>query len=209
MKLYSYFRSSAAYRVRIALNLKKLDHELVPVNLLKSEQTGSDYKGINPQGLVPTLEVESGRLSQSMAMLEWLEETCPEPAIIPGDAWQKAQIRSLANLISCDIHPLNNLRVLKTLQAELGATDEQKTQWYQHWIQVGFDAFEQQLGDSDFCVGDTPTLADICLVPQVYNALRFKVPLTDYPKIRKIYQHCNELKAFIDASPEQQPDSTL
>ncbi|KEQ16197.1 maleylacetoacetate isomerase [Endozoicomonas numazuensis] len=209
MKLYSYFRSSAAYRVRIALNLKRLDHELVPVNLLKSEQTGNDYKRIQPQGLVPALEVDNGRLIQSMAMLEWLEETCPEPAIIPGDAWQKAQIRSLANIISCDIHPLNNLRVLKYLKSEFEVSDEQKTEWYQHWIKTGFDAFEQQLGDDLFCIGDTPTLADICLIPQVYNALRFNVPLTEYPKIRRIHQHCNELKAFIDASPEQQPDSTL
>ncbi|MGI9278250.1 MAG: maleylacetoacetate isomerase [Endozoicomonas sp.] len=209
MKLYSYFRSSAAYRVRIALNLKKLDHELIPVNLLKSEQTGDEYKSIHPQGLVPTLEVENDTLIQSMAILEWLEETCPEPAIIPGDAWQRARIRSLANIISCDVHPLNNLRILKYLKSEFEVSDDQKSAWYQHWIKTGFDAFEQQLGDDSFCIGDTPTLADICLTPQVYNALRFNVPLTDYPKIRKIHQHCNELKAFIDASPEQQPDSTL
>ncbi|WP_257255623.1 MULTISPECIES: maleylacetoacetate isomerase [unclassified Endozoicomonas] len=209
MKLYSYFRSSAAYRVRIALNLKGLDHELIPVNLLKSEQTKEQYKSIQPQGLVPAMAVGNNRLIQSMAILEWLEETCPEPTIIPGDVWQKAQIRSLANIISCDIHPLNNLRVLKYLKSEFAVSDEQKNQWYQHWIKAGFEAYEQQLGDDYFCIGDTPTLADICLIPQVYNALRFKVSLTDYPKIQAVHQHCNELKAFIDASPEQQPDSTL
>ncbi|WP_252180347.1 maleylacetoacetate isomerase [Endozoicomonas sp. 4G] len=209
MRLYSYFRSSAAYRVRIALNLKEVDHELIPVNLLKSEQKGDDYKNIQPQGLVPALAVGNKRLIQSMAILEWLEDSYPEPAIIPGDAWQKSQIRSLANLISCDIHPLNNLRVLNYLKSEFEMTDEQKAHWYQHWIKTGFDAFEQLLGNSRFCIGDTPTLADICLVPQVYNALRFNVPLTDYPNIQRIYQQCNELNAFIDASPEQQPDSTL
>jgi maleylacetoacetate isomerase len=207
MKLYSYFRSSAAYRVRIALNLKKLDHELVPVNLLKSEQTSDAYKVINPMGLVPALEVGDQSMTQSLAMLEWLEEEYPEPAIIPGNSGQKALVRSLAYTVCCDIHPLNNLRVLKYLQGELDIDDEQKGRWYQHWIREGFVALEQQLPDGPFCVGDSPTLADICLIPQVYNALRFKVPMNEFPKIKAIYQHCNELKAFVDASPEQQPDS--
>ncbi|MFY8275239.1 maleylacetoacetate isomerase [Pseudoalteromonas sp. SSDWG2] len=207
MKLYSYFRSSAAYRVRIALNLKELEHDIVPVNLLKSEQQGDDYLQKNVQGLLPALETEEGVLGQSLAILEWLDETTDHAPLISGNAWQKAQIRNLAYAIAVDIHPLNNLRVLKYLTNELQVTEEQKTTWYQDWITTGFDKVEKMLGDGPFCFGDTPTLADVCLIPQVYNALRFKTPMENYPKIMAIYTHCNTLKAFSDAAPEQQIDA--
>ncbi len=207
MKLYSYFRSSAAYRVRIALNLKGLTHEIVPVNLLKSEQQGEQYLEKNVQGLLPALETDQGMLGQSLAILEWLEDTTETTPILPSDPWQKAQVRNLAYAIAIDIHPLNNLRVLKYLTNELQVTDEQKTKWYQDWIMTGFDKVEKMLGDTAFCCGEQPTLADICLVPQVYNALRFKTPMDNYPKIMAIYNHCNTLKAFSDAAPEQQIDA--
>ena len=207
MKLYSYFRSSAAYRVRIALNLKNVSHDIVPVNLLKSEQQGEQYLEKNLQGLLPALETKQGVLGQSLAILEWLDETQPQAALLPGNAWQKAQVRNLAYAIAVDIHPLDNLRVLKYLSGELNVSDEQKTTWYQHWIITGFDKVEKMLGDTPFCCGEEPTLADICLVPQVYNALRFKTPMDNYPKIMAIYNHCNTLKAFSDAAPEQQSDA--
>ncbi len=207
MKLYSYFRSSAAYRVRIALNLKGLTHDIVPVNLLKSEQQGEQYLEKNIQGLLPALETEQGMLGQSLAILEWLEETTDTTPILPSDPWQKAQVRNLAYAIAVDIHPLNNLRVLKYLTNELAVTDEQKTKWYQDWIMTGFDKVEKMLDDTAFCCGEEPTLADICLVPQVYNALRFNTPMDNYPKIMAIYNHCNTLKAFTDAAPEQQIDA--
>ncbi|TMP31781.1 maleylacetoacetate isomerase [Pseudoalteromonas rubra] len=207
MKLYTYFRSSAAYRVRIALNLKQLDHELVPVNLLKSEQQGAEYLSKNAQGLLPALETEQGMLAQSLAILEWLEETFDATPLLPADAWQKAQVRNFSYAIACDIHPIDNLRVLKYLSNELSVSDEQKNTWYQHWVIEGFKKLEVMLGDDAFCFGDTPTLADVCLVPQVYNALRFKVDMSEFPKIARIYEHCNTLSAFIEAAPENQPDA--
>ncbi|MCO7190511.1 MULTISPECIES: maleylacetoacetate isomerase [unclassified Pseudoalteromonas] len=207
MKLYTYFRSSAAYRVRIALNLKQLDHELVPVNLLKSEQQGADYLSKNAQGLLPALETEQGMLAQSLAILEWLEDAFDAAPLLPDDAWQKAQVRNFSYAIACDIHPIDNLRVLKYLSNELSVSDEQKNTWYQHWVIEGFKKLEVMLGDDAFCFGDTPTLADVCLVPQVYNALRFNVDMSDFPKIARIYEHCNTLPAFIQAAPENQPDA--
>jgi len=211
MKLYSYYRSSAAYRVRIALNLKGLDYETVAVNLLKGEEQGDDYRRINPQGLVPVLEVDGQLLAQSMAILEYLEETRPEPPLLPGDPLQRAQVRALANIVACDIHPLNNLRVLKYLATELQAEDEQKNRWYCHWIDEGFRAFEQRLQDldsGDYCFGNSPTLADVLLIPQVYNARRFRVDMTRYPRIERIEQHCLGLEAFARAIPENQPDAS-
>ncbi|WP_163370046.1 maleylacetoacetate isomerase [Endozoicomonas acroporae] len=207
MKLYSYFRSSAAYRVRIALNLKALDYQQSAINLLKGEQNSEEYQQINPLGLVPTFTTDKGMLTQSLAIIEWLEESFPEPSIIPGDPWKKAQLRSLAYQISCDIHPINNLRILKYLQQELAVSDDAKTQWYQHWIHSGLTALEAQLDDQPFCCSAQPSIADICLVPQVFNALRFKMNMSDFPKIHKIYQHCNTQPAFIDAAPENQPDA--
>ncbi|CAI89377.1 maleylacetoacetate isomerase [Pseudoalteromonas translucida] len=210
MKLYSYFRSSAAYRVRIALNLKNIDHELVGVNLLKSEQLGAAYLDKNPQGLLPALETADGVLGQSLAILEYLEESHPNTApLLFGNAWQKAQIRNLSYAIACDIHPLDNLRVLKYLSNELGVDDEAKNTWYRHWVEVGFEKVEQLLDSNNaFCVGEQPSLADVCLVPQVFNAIRFNVNMAAYPKIAAIYERCNKLDAFIDAAPQNQPDAT-
>ncbi|KAF7781916.1 maleylpyruvate isomerase [Pseudoalteromonas rubra] len=207
MKLYTYFRSSAAYRVRIALNLKELDHELIPVNLLKSEQQGTDYLSKNNQGLLPALETDQGVLAQSLAILEWLEEAYEAAPLLPADSWEKAQVRNFCYAIACDIHPIDNLRVLKYLSNELSVSDEQKNTWYRHWVIEGFKKLEVMLGDSLFCFGDKPTLADVCLVPQVYNALRFKVDMNDFPKIARIYEHCNTLPAFNDAAPEHQADA--
>ncbi|CAM3753732.1 MULTISPECIES: maleylacetoacetate isomerase [Pseudoalteromonas] len=209
MKLYTYFRSSAAYRVRIALNLKEIEHQLVTVNLLKSEQQSEQYLDKNPQGLLPALETDQGVLAQSMAILEYLEETYPQTPLLFGDAWQKAQIRNLCYAIACDIHPIDNLRVLKYLSNELGVDDDAKNAWYRHWVEVGFEKLERLLdNDNDFCVGDKPSLADVCLVPQVFNAYRFNVDMTAYPKIAAIYERCNKLDAFIDAAPQNQPDAT-
>ena len=208
MKLYSYFRSSAAYRVRIALNLKKIDHELAIVNLLKSEQLEEGYLTLNPQGLLPALETDEGVLGQSLAILEWLDETYPQSPLISGSAWQKAQIRNLSFAIACDIHPMNNLRVLKYLSNELKVDDDAKNTWYKHWVEVGFDKIEILLGDDDYCVGNKPSLADVCLVPQVFNAIRFNVDMSRYPKIAAIYERSNKLDAFNDAAPQNQPDAT-
>lgn len=208
MKLYSYFRSSAAYRVRIAMNLKGIDYEMAPVNLLTGEQKSDDYKQLNAEGLVPALETDQGVLTQSLAILEWLEELYPDPSIFPGDAWLRARARSLAYAVSCDIHPVNNLRVLKYLQSEMQQSDESKITWYKHWINTGFTALEQKLTKQTYCCGKQPSVADICLVPQVFNALRFKVDMESYPKISGVYERCNRLKPFIDAAPENQPDAT-
>lgn len=207
MKLYTYFRSSAAYRVRIALNLKGLSHELEGVNLLKSEQQGDAYLSKNSQGLLPALETEQGVLAQSLAILEWLEETHTDTPLLPADAWQKAQVRSFCYAIACDIHPIDNLRVLKYLASELGASDEQKNTWYRHWIIEGFKKLEQTVSEGPFCFGDKVTLADLCLVPQVFNALRFNVDMGQFPKLLAIYEHCNTLPAFIAAKPENQADA--
>ena len=178
-----------------------------PVNLLKNEQNDDAYTSQNPEGLVPCLETGQGVLSQSLAILEWLEEQYPLPAILPADSWQKAKARSFAYAISCDIHPVNNLRILKYLQGELHQGDEQKKQWYKHWVETGFNSLEMQVGNTDFCCSDSPTIADICLAPQVFNALRFKIDMSAYPRLLGIYERCNELQAFIDAAPENQPDA--
>lgn len=210
MKLYSYHRSSAAYRVRIALNLKGLPYDYIPVNLLHSEHKSGAYMARNPQGLVPALELEGGELlAQSIAILEWLEESCPPPMLLPGDPLQRARVRSLVNNIACDIHPLNNLSVMNYLRAELGAGDDDIHRWYCNWVDRGFRAIEQSLAATmgDCCFGDEPTLADVCLIPQVYNAYRFKVPMEHYPNIRQVVQHCNSLEAFARAAPEAQPDA--
>ncbi|UTA47010.1 maleylacetoacetate isomerase [Simiduia sp. 21SJ11W-1] len=208
MKLYGYFRSSAAYRVRIALNLKGLSAEQVPVSLIKGEQQGA-YRELNPQGLVPALGTEQGLLTQSLAIIEYLESLHPTPALLPGDAWQQAQIRAFALSLACDVHPLNNLRVLKYLTDDLALNENQKNAWYAHWIQTGFTALETQLAEhaGDYCFGIRPSLADVCLIPQVYNAKRFNVDLGAFPTILRIYEHCNTQPAFQAAQPEQQPDA--
>ncbi len=215
MKLYSYWRSSAAYRVRIALNLKGLEYDSQYVNMLRDggEQLKTAYREINPQQLVPALECEDGTLTQSMAIIEYLDEQYPaSPALLPADNAGRARVRALAQAIACEVHPLNNLRVLKYLVNELGISEEQKMSWYHHWLREGFSALEQMLADSEetgrFCHGDTPGLADICLIPQLYNARRFKVELEPFPTIRRIEQACQQLQPFLNAAPEAQGDAT-
>lgn len=211
IKLYSYWRSSAAYRIRIALNLKRLEHEIVPVNMVKDggEQHSDEYKSINPQGLVPTLIDDTVTLTQSMAILEYLEEKYPAPSLLPNTLSGKAFARQIAQTIACDIHPLDNLRVLKYLSGTLKVDDDEKNQWYHHWIIKGFDAIEAWLSSNSgpYCLGDEVTIADTCLIPQLYNAHRFKVPLDKYPKLLEIEQACLKLDAFDKAVPENQPDA--
>ncbi|MFW1755001.1 maleylacetoacetate isomerase [Acinetobacter wanghuae] len=212
MQLYTYFRSSAAYRVRIALNLKGLNAELIPVHLVNNggEQHSEAYKAVNPSELVPTLVEDDFNLSQSLSILEYLDEQYPEAALLPQDAQQRALVRAFSLAIACDIHPLNNLRVLQYLTGTLNVTDEQKTEWYKHWVETGFKTLEALLKESNgkFCFGDQATIADCCLIPQVYNALRFNIDLSAYPKIASIYQHCNTLAAFQNAAPEAQQEAT-
>ena len=214
MKLFTYYRSSAAYRVRIALNIKGLNVEAVPVHLVKDggQQKAPEYLDKNPQGLVPLLELDDeSSITQSLAMIEYLDELHPEPSLIPGDALERAQVRALSLAIACDIHPLNNLRVLQYLTRELGSSDEQKNQWYQHWIQQGFTAVEKTLSQTslngEFCITEQPTMADCCLIPQAYNAQRFKVDMSPYPLISSINEHCLSLPAFAQAAPAKQADA--
>lgn len=211
MKLYGYYRSSAAYRVRIALNLKGLDYEQEGVHLRKREQSAPAYLDLNPQALVPTLVDGDEILTQSLAILEYLEETHPDPALLPHDVSGRARIRALANIVACDIHPLNNLRVLTYLTNDLGVSEDDKNRWYQHWIAKGLGSLEAMLAGHDqtglFCHGDTPTLADVCLVPQVYNAQRFDCDLSGYPTVTSINDACLKLPAFDAAVPEKQPDA--
>jgi maleylacetoacetate isomerase/maleylpyruvate isomerase len=212
MKLYTYFRSSAAYRVRIALNLKGLAYESVPVHLLRDggEQKQAAYKNLNPLGLVPTLETESTVFTQSLAIIEWLDESYPDQPLLPAHADARAQVRAIAHTIACDIHPLNNLRVLGYLTNTLEVTDEQKNAWYSHWIAEGLLAVERLLvttgSTGRYCYGDTPTMADCCLVPQVFNARRFSCTLDHLPNICAIVKACDDLEPFQAASPAQQAD---
>lgn len=211
MKLYGYWRSSAAYRVRIALNLKQLSYDNIPVHLVKNggEQHSADYKALNPAELVPTLLDNNLSLNQSLAIIEYLEQKYPEPRVLPADPATKAKARALALDIACDIHPLNNLRVLQYLTGPLALTDEQKQAWVIHWLEVGFSGVEQRLATcaGQFCVGDEVSLADICLVPQVYNAKRFGLDMALYPRINAIVERCLQLEAFKLAAPEAQPDA--
>lgn len=206
MKLYDYFRSSTAYRIRIALNLKGLDAEKIPVNLLEGAQKADDYKKLNPMASVPTLIDDGHTLTQSMAILEYLEEIHPTPPLLPKTPHERARARAMANLVAIDIHPLNNLRVLKYLTGELGISEEQKMTWYRHWIANGFTALETLLtttpGIGTFCHGDTPTFADICLIPQVYNANRFECDMIPFPTITRINEECQKLDAFKKAHPD-------
>lgn len=213
MKLYSYFRSSAAYRVRIALNFKGLDTQIIPVHLLRDggEQKKPDYLRVNPTGLVPTLVDGDITIAQSMAILEYLEETHPEPALLPADAPGRARVRAIAQTIACDIHPLNNLRVLRYLKNTLEVGNTQRDEWYRHWVGLGLSAIEDMLVQSAqtgrFCHGDQPTLADILLVPQVFNARRLNCDLSAMPNIVRIDAECNTLEPFIVAAPARQPDA--
>ena len=211
MKLYNYFRSSTSFRVRIALNLKGLAYDYHSVHLLKGDHRGAAYLAINPQGGVPSLELADGRrITQSLAILEYLEETTPEPPLLPADPLGRARVRSLAYGVACDIHPLNNLRVLVRLR-EMGQDEAGVAAWARHWIGTEFAALEQRLAQEPetgrFCHGDSPGLADICLVPQVVGAARFDCDLAPYPTIRRINEACLALEAFAQAHPSRQPDT--
>ena len=207
MILYSYFRSSAAYRVRIALHFKAIDFQLNATNLLENEQQSTEYLAINPQGLIPAIKLDNGEvISQSSAIIEWLEECYPEPALFPDIAQDRAKVRALRASIACDIHPLNNLRVLHYLKNDLNLNDQQKNHWYQHWITLGFSALEQTISGS-YSFADSISMADLYLIPQVYNALRFKVDISPFPNILTVYNNCNKHQAFIDAHPDNQPDN--
>lgn len=213
IRLYSFWRSSAAFRVRIALNLKGLEYETVPVDLRKDggEQHAAPFAELNPQELLPVLLHGHRILRQSMAIIEYLDETWPEPPLMPAVARDRQRVRALAQAIACEIHPLANLRVLQHLGDAFGAGEAQREAWTRHWIAAGFAGFEKLLADNpstgEFCEGDVPTMADCLLVPQVYNAQRFQVDLAPYPCIRRIHAACLGLEAFRKAAPEQQPDA--
>jgi maleylpyruvate isomerase len=213
MKLYTFFRSSASYRVRIALNLKGLHYEQAPIHLRRGggEQLKPAYKAINPQALVPALEDEGQIFSQSLAIIEYLEERYPEPPLLPSDAAERAVVRSMALLIACEVHPIQNLRVLNHLKSDHKQSDDDTIRWARHWINLGLSALEQMIipvtEPGDFCFGKRPTMADICLVPQLGNARRFGVDLSAYPKLLAIESACMSIPAFADAAPEHQPDA--
>ncbi len=213
MRLHSYFRSSASYRVRIALNLKGLPYELVPVHLLKDggEQHTESFRALNPDALVPVLENEGVALTQSLAIIEYLEETYPTPALLATNAIDRAWQRSVALMIACDIHPINNLRILQYLTNDLHVSEEDKNKWYRHWCEQGLAAIERMLVNDvrvgRYCYGDSPSLADCFLIPQIANAKRLQCNLTDMPTLLRINDACLQLDAFIHASPAQQPDA--
>jgi maleylpyruvate isomerase len=213
MKLYTYFRSSAAYRVRIALNLKGLQYDAIPVHLLRGggEQLQETYRSINPSGLVPAFQDEYITLTQSMAILEYLEDAHPQVPIMPKDAIERARVRELAQIIACDIHPVNNLRVLRYLVHELKVSEEQKSAWYRHWLVGGLEVLEKHLARDPsagpLCHGRTPTIADCFLVPQVFNAQRQGIDVSVYPNIARINALCIEIPAFVKAHPSNQPDA--
>lgn len=204
--LYDYYRSSAAYRVRIALNLKRVDYERRVVNLLEGEQRSEDYRALNPMGLVPMLEIDGLRLTQSLAIINYLDLRFPNQPLIPAMAAERAHVVSMCLTIACDIHPLNNLRVLKYLKNELGHSQEEVDRWYAHWISEGLPALEAMAAPKagKFLFGDGPSGADVCLVPQLYNARRFNVPLDDYPTLLRAEENANKLDAFAAAHPDRQ-----
>lgn len=209
IRLYSYWRSSAAYRVRIALNLKGLSYETVSVSLAPgvAEHRAEAYRTINPQMLVPFLQDDKISIAQSMAILEYLEENYPATPLLPHGEPMRSEVRAFCNLIACDIHPLNNLRVQQYIKTRLGADDQAARDWYDHWVHEGFAPAEELAGEGPFVFGDAPTLADALLVPQMYNARRFEVPIEAFPKLVRIVDACNELSAFKKAAPELQPDA--
>ncbi len=220
MKLHNYFRSSASFRVRIALALKGLPYEYVAVSLLKGDHLRDDYRAMSPEALVPLLEVDGLRLSQSMAIIEYLDETRPESPLLPKDAVGRAQVRALAQVIACEIHPLNNLRVLKYLARDLKVDEDAKNTWYRHWVRQGLESFERQLlavdahraaaglETSTFCYGAAPTMADCLLVPQIFNGQRFQTNLAGLPRTMGAFAACMELTAFQEAEPSRCPDFT-
>jgi maleylpyruvate isomerase len=211
VKLYTYFRSSAAFRVRIALNLKGLPYEASFVSLPKGEHRTDRFAALNRQALLPSLEDGDALLNQSLAIIEYLEETQPQPALLPKDVRGRARVRSLSLLVACEIHPLNNLRTLQYLRRQLGQNEEQIKTWYRHWIDDGLVKLEGELrdgrGTGRFCHGDSPTLADCCLVPQIFNAKRYDSDLSPYPSVMRVFNECMKLDAFDRAQPSKQPDA--
>jgi maleylacetoacetate isomerase len=211
MILHDYYQSSSAFRVRIALNLKQIEYDAVAHRLRLNEQRAPDFLALNPQGLVPVLEDEGDVLPQSLAIIEYLDEVRPTPPLLPGHPGDRARVRGLAQLIACDIHPLNNLRVLRYLSGPLGRDEAAVADWFNHWIAEGFAALEALLADDDrtgrFCHGDEPGLADICLVPQIVRAEKYRLDLTPYPTLRRIQANCLALDAFRRAHPRAQPDA--
>lgn len=211
IKLYTYWRSSACYRVRIALNLKGLAYESTPVHLAKDEQHLTEFREVNPQELIPVLRHGGRVLRQSLAIMEYLDEAFPDRPLLPAVARDRQRTRAIAQMVACDIHPLGNLRVMQYLERELGATQQQREAWTRHWISKGFEALEQVLRDSpstgEFCEGDLPTMADCCLVPQAYNARRVGLELSAFPMIERINRACLALPEFEAARPENQPDA--
>jgi len=210
MKLYNYFRSSASFRVRIALNLKGLDYDYLPVHIARGEHKTGSFSAISPDMLVPLLEDDGERFTQSMAIIEYLDEIHPEPALLPHDPVGRAHVRALAQSVACEIHPLNNLRVLKYLVRELKLSDDAKNTWYRHWVREGMLAFERQLAlrpASLYCWGDAPTLADCCLVPQVFNGQRFDCDFSGLPRTMAAFEACMQLDAFQRAQPSRCPDA--
>lgn len=211
MKLYGFFRSSAAFRVRIALNLKGLPYETVPIHLRRNDQASPDYRAVNPQGLVPALDDGDKILIQSLAIIEYLDETHPDPPLLPPTPAERARVRGLADIVACDIHPINNLQVLRYLTHDLGREPGDIATWYNHWIDAGFQALEALLAHDRrtgaFCHGDQPGLADIALVPQIVNAERYRLDMAPYPTIARIFESCMKLAPFQAAHPDRQPDA--
>jgi maleylpyruvate isomerase len=211
MKMYGFFRSGTSHRTRIILNLKQISYDFQPISLMKNEHKLASFKEINPQGFVPVLEVNDQKLIQSPSIIEWLEEQYPTPALLPKEEPARAKVRAIAALVGCDIHPINNKRILEYLRNTLKLDDQQVEAWCQHWIHEGFSALEQLLEKDqqrgDFCVGNSPTIADAYLIPQVDSSKRFHVDMTQYPNIQRVYDACMQLDAFQNASPKNQPDA--
>ena len=209
MQLYNYFRSSASYRVRIALALKGLDYDYIPVHLVKREHLDDAYTAVSASRLVPTLQDGDALLSQSLAIIEYLEETHPQPPLLPADPLGRARVRAIAQDIACEIHPLNNLRVLRYLTHDLKLSEDDKNRWYRHWVETGLESVERQLAaqPARFCHGDTPTLADLTLVPQIFNAQRFNCRTDHVPQVMRVFDACMQLEAFSQTQPSACPDA--